>query len=132
MGEANLQEQLNRVADTRAALDQTIDELFAALPAKAELVGKAKQAAVASGAAFALLGAGGALLRRKAEESKKEKDAQRHADALARAFANVEAAKAAKSAIVAVDDQDGSGPPLLLILAALAGIAVAVWQRLNA
>lgn len=130
MGEADLQAQLSKVAYTRAGLDQTIDELFASLPAKAELVGQAKKAAAATGAAVAIIGAGAAHLRRKAAESKKEKDAQRHAEALARAFTSVEAAKASPGGLMVTED--GSGPPLLLILAALAGIAFAAWQRLNA
>lgn len=122
MGEADLQAQLKRIASTRADLDRTIDELFAAVPPKQQLV---KQLAMVAGAGVAALTAfavGTSMLKSRSQETSKRKDAQRHADALARALQKSPEELAA---------DDGSVIPWFAIGAALAGAGVAAWSRMS-
>lgn len=122
MGEADVQSQLKQISSTRADLDRTIDELFAALPPKEQIV---KQLGIIAGAGVAALTAfvvGASALRSRSEESSKRKDAQRNADALARALQK-------SSEELAPDD--GSALPWFVVGAAVAGAGVAAWSRFS-
>lgn len=119
MGQADVQAQLNRIASTKAELDRTIDDLFRAAPSKDDVV---RQLALVAGmgvAAIAAAGVGLGSLRSRAERKAKAEDAQRHADALARALA--------KSPEELAPD-DGSPLPWFVLGTALAAAGVAAWN----
>lgn len=90
MGEADVQAQLTRIDQTRADLDRTIDELFAVIPPKDELVAQAKQLAAVGGAAVVAILVGTSVLTSRRAESSRRKQARVNAEELVRAFRNME------------------------------------------
>lgn len=90
MGEADVQAQLIRIDQTRADLDRTIEELFAAIPPKDELVAQAKQLAAVGGAALVAILVGTSVIANRRSESERRKQARVNAEELVRAFRNLE------------------------------------------
>jgi hypothetical protein len=109
---------LNEIAATRAALERDIDELFGRLPEPAALAAQAKAYGAAAAGAAVVVGLVVVRARRGAQERARRTEARINAQELARAFAPQPPR----------DDPDDSRGGTLALLVAVAALVATVVQ----
>jgi hypothetical protein len=120
---ANADEAALQARAIRQRVDQDLRALEARLPAPATLTAQVKTYGGAAAAGLATLGAGAIVFKRRSAAKAQEKEAQRQAEALARAL---------PEAALRVRQEHVSSPyGRLGLFVALAALGVAVWTRFS-
>lgn len=115
----DVEEALNDLAITRAALERDIDELFDRLPETSVMVAKAKTYGAAAGGAAVTVGLVAMRQRKQAALKARRMEARVNAEELARAFSPHPPA-----------EPEGRGSvPVLAALVALVVVALTVFNR---
>lgn len=115
----DVDQALNDLAATRAALERDIDELFDRLPETSVMVAKAKTYGAAAGGAAVTVGLVAMRQRKQAALKARRMEARINAEELARAF----------SPHPPVEPEGRSRAPVLAALVALVVVALTVLNR---
>lgn len=115
----DVEEALNDLAITRAALERDIDELFDRLPETSVMVDKAKTYGAAAGGAAVTVGLVAMRQKKRAALKARRMEARINAEELARAF----------SPHPPVEPEGHGKAPMLAVLVALVVVALTVLNR---
>ncbi len=120
---ADPEEAAKQARAIRGRMDQDLRALEARLPPSEKLTAQAKTYGGAAAAGLATLGAGAIAFQRRSATKAREKEAQRQAEALARAL---------PEAALRVRNEEVSSPyGRIGLVVALAALGVAVWTRFS-